>query len=36
VFTLYALKVDKLAVPSAPSGAMVGFMLHANALGARG
>jgi phosphatidylethanolamine-binding protein (PEBP) family uncharacterized protein len=33
VFTVHALKVDKLPVPPAPSGAMVGFMLHANALG---
>jgi hypothetical protein len=33
VVTVHALKVDKLPVPAAPSGAMVGFMVHANALG---
>lgn len=32
VFTVYALKVATLTVPSEPSGAMAGFMIHANAL----
>ena len=33
VFTLWALKVDKLDLTVESSGAMVGFNLHANALG---
>jgi Raf kinase inhibitor-like YbhB/YbcL family protein len=33
VFTLYALKVDKLGADPAATAAMVGFMLNANALG---
>jgi Raf kinase inhibitor-like YbhB/YbcL family protein len=33
VFTLYALKVDKLAVPADASAAMIGFMIHANMIG---
>lgn len=33
VVSVHALKVEKLPVPAAPSGAMVGFMVHANALG---
>jgi Raf kinase inhibitor-like YbhB/YbcL family protein len=33
VFTLWALKVDKLDLTAEASGAMVGFNLHANALG---
>jgi Raf kinase inhibitor-like YbhB/YbcL family protein len=33
VFTLYALKVDKLEVPADASPAMIGFMTKANALG---
>jgi Raf kinase inhibitor-like YbhB/YbcL family protein len=33
VFTLYALKVDKLDVPAEASGAYVGFNTKANALG---
>ena len=33
VFTLWALKVDKLDLNAESSGAMVGFNLHANALG---
>ncbi len=33
VFTVYALKVDKLEVPPDASPAMVGFMTKANALG---
>lgn len=32
VFTVYALKVASLGVPPGPSGAMVGFMVHANVL----
>lgn len=33
VFTVYALKVDKIDVPADMSGAMVGFNIHANLLG---
>lgn len=33
VFTVFALKVDKLEVPDNPTAALVGFMLNANALG---
>lgn len=33
VFTVHALKVDKLAVPADASPAMVGFMINANRLG---
>lgn len=33
VFTLYALKVDKLEVPEDASAAMVGFMIHFAKLG---
>ncbi|MDE2613465.1 MAG: YbhB/YbcL family Raf kinase inhibitor-like protein [Burkholderiales bacterium] len=33
VFTLYALKVDKLDVPADATAALVGFMIHANMLG---
>ncbi len=33
VFTVYALKVDKLEVPADASPAMIGFMTKANALG---
>jgi phosphatidylethanolamine-binding protein (PEBP) family uncharacterized protein len=33
VFTLWALKVDKLDLTGEASGAMVGFNLHVNALG---
>jgi phosphatidylethanolamine-binding protein (PEBP) family uncharacterized protein len=32
VFTVYALKVEKLEVPADASPAMVGFMTKANAL----
>jgi Raf kinase inhibitor-like YbhB/YbcL family protein len=32
-FTLFALKVDKLEIPDAASPAMIGFNVHANALG---
>ena len=32
IFTLYALKVDKLPVPDDASGAMVGMMTGMNAL----
>src|SRR5581483_8971294 len=33
VFTLYALKVDKLDIPAGATAAMVGFNIHANTLG---
>jgi Raf kinase inhibitor-like YbhB/YbcL family protein len=33
IFTVYALKVDKLGVPADASPALIGFMLHANSLG---
>lgn len=33
IFTVYALKVDKIDVPPNASGAMVGYFLNANALG---
>lgn len=33
IFTVHALKVDKLPVPENPTAALVGFMLNANALG---
>lgn len=33
MFTVYALKADKLDVPADATAAMVGFMIHANALG---
>ena len=32
IFTVYALKTDKIDVPADSSAAMVGYMLHANAL----
>jgi Raf kinase inhibitor-like YbhB/YbcL family protein len=32
LFTVYALKVDKLGVPDDASAALVGYMLHANSL----
>ncbi|MES2948289.1 MAG: YbhB/YbcL family Raf kinase inhibitor-like protein [Pseudomonadota bacterium] len=32
VFTVYALKTDKLEVPSDATAALTGFMIHANAL----
>jgi Raf kinase inhibitor-like YbhB/YbcL family protein len=32
IFTVYALTVEKISVPDEASAAMVGFMLHANAL----
>lgn len=32
VFTLYALKTDKLKVPADGSAALIGFMIHANML----
>lgn len=32
IFTVYALKTDKIDVPADSSAAMVGFMLHANVL----
>jgi hypothetical protein len=33
VFTIFALKVDKLDLPPNPSGALVGFMVRLNAIG---
>ena len=33
VFTVYALKTDKLEVPADASAALVGFMINANKLG---
>ena len=33
VFTVYALKTDKIDVPADASAALVGFMIHANQLG---
>ena len=33
IFTVYALKVDKLEVPADASAAMIGFMTRANSLG---
>jgi len=33
VFTVYALKVDKLDVPADATAALIGFMIHANKLG---
>ena len=33
VFTVYALKTDKLEVPADGSAALVGFMIHANQIG---
>jgi hypothetical protein len=33
VFTIFALKVEKLQVPSNASGALVGFMVRQNAIG---
>ncbi len=33
VFTVYALKTDKLDVPANASAALIGFMVHANQLG---
>ena len=32
IFTLYALKTEKLDVPAGSSAAMVGFMINANKL----
>jgi Raf kinase inhibitor-like YbhB/YbcL family protein len=32
IFTIYALKADKISVPDEASAAMVGFMIHANSL----
>jgi hypothetical protein len=32
IFTVYALKADKISVPDEASAAMVGFMIHANSL----
>src|SRR5690242_12885153 len=33
IFTVYALKTDKIDVPADASAALVGFMIHANQLG---
>lgn len=33
IFTVYALKTDKLGVPADATAALTGFMIHANALG---
>jgi Raf kinase inhibitor-like YbhB/YbcL family protein len=33
IFTVYALKTDKLDVPADATAALTGFMIHANALG---
>jgi Raf kinase inhibitor-like YbhB/YbcL family protein len=33
IFTVYALKTDKLDVPADATAALIGFMIHANALG---
>ncbi|MCK6423247.1 MAG: YbhB/YbcL family Raf kinase inhibitor-like protein [Aquabacterium sp.] len=33
IFTLYALKTDKLELPADATAALVGFMIHANQLG---
>ncbi len=33
VFTVYALKIEKIEVPADSTAAMVGYMTHANALG---
>lgn len=33
VFTIYALKVDKLEIPDGASASLVGFMVNANAIG---
>jgi len=32
IFTVYALKVDKIDVPAGASAAMIGYMLNANQL----
>jgi len=32
IFTIYALKVEKISVPDEASAAMIGFMIHANML----
>jgi Raf kinase inhibitor-like YbhB/YbcL family protein len=32
IFTIYALKVEKISVPDDASAAMIGFMIHANML----
>lgn len=33
IFTIYALKTDKLEVPADATAALTGFMIHANAIG---
>jgi len=33
IFTIYALKIDRIDVPSDASAAHIGFMIHANTLG---
>lgn len=36
IFTIYALKIDKIDVPDDASAALIGFMIHANMLGKAG
>ena len=33
IFTVHALKVEKLELPAEPTAALIGYMLHANGLG---
>jgi Raf kinase inhibitor-like YbhB/YbcL family protein len=33
IFTIYALKIEKIDVPNDASAALIGFMIHANSLG---
>ena len=33
IFTVYALKTDKLDIPADATAALAGFMIHANAIG---
>ena len=33
IFSVYALKIEKIDVPAEASAALIGFMIHANALG---
>jgi len=33
IFTVYALKTDKIDAPADASAALIGFMIHANQLG---
>ena len=36
VFTVYALKIEKIDVPSDSTAALIGFMIHANTIGKAG